>query len=148
MRRPVRVMIVVGLIVAATLAVVGARGKDPAGEPTLPAPTTPAATPARAGGLVRVEPAMVCMVNDRDMQVAQIPVDFEGRRYYGCCPMCKEKLASDASVRNAKDPVSGRTVDKSKAVIGTLPDGRVLYFESDQTFARYVAAPGGKALPQ
>ena len=36
---------------------------------------------------------LVCMVNDRYMGVEQIPVQVEGRTYYGCCEMCKTRLA-------------------------------------------------------
>ena len=137
MRRPAVVGVAAGILLAATLAVVGARGKDPAGAgPTSVEPAGQPA-PAPAPGLVRVERPRVCMVNDRDMQAEQIPVEVEGRTYYGCCPMCKDRLANDKTVRSAKDPVTGRTVDKAKAVIGRLPAGSVLYFESEATFARY-----------
>jgi YHS domain-containing protein len=51
--------------------------------------------------------------------------------------MCKGRLAQDASIREAVDPVSGKPVDKAKAVIGAKPDGKVLYFESEKTFSQY-----------
>jgi YHS domain-containing protein len=146
MRRPVTFVVAAALVLVGTLAVVAARGKDPAGAPPArPDPMAASSSAAtRTAPIVRVEPVKVCMVNDRDMQVDQIPVDVEGRTYYGCCPMCKDKLNSDKSVRTAKDPVSGRTVDKSKAVIGRLADGRVLYFESEKTFARFATAPAAR----
>ena len=55
--------------------------------------------------------------------------------------MCKGRLAQDAAIRQSIDPVSGKTVDKATAVIGAAPDGKVRYFESDRTFADYVARP-------
>ena len=83
------------------------------------------------------ETKKVCMINNQVFEKDQIPVQVEGRTYYGCCEMCKEKLAKDAAARQAVDPVSGKTVDKAKAVIAALPDGKVLYFESVETLAKY-----------
>ena len=83
--------------------------------------------------------SLVCMVNDMDMGKAQIPVTVEGRTYYGCCAMCKERLTKDAAVRSAIDPVSGKSVDKAKAVLGKRPDGSVLYFESEKNLREYAA---------
>lgn len=97
-----------------------------------------AGTVAAAGApLQRVEPQKVCMVNDTVFQKDQIPVQVDGRTYYGCCEMCKGRLGTDAAIRSAKDPVTGQTVDKAKAVIGATPDGKVLYFENEKTFGSY-----------
>lgn len=87
--------------------------------------------------LKRVEPQKVCMVNDTLFERDQIPIDVEGRTYYGCCEMCKGRLGTDAAVRSAKDPVTGQPVDKATAVIGAKPDGKVLYFQSEKTFSSY-----------
>lgn len=87
--------------------------------------------------LKRVETKKVCMINNQLFEKDQIPVQVEGRTYYGCCEMCKEKLAKDAAARQAVDPVTGKKVDKAKAVIAALPDGKVLYFESTETLAKY-----------
>lgn len=92
---------------------------------------------AEARSLEQVEPKMVCMVNDTLFPREQIPVEVDGKTYFGCCEMCKGRLASDASLRSAKDPVSGVPVDKALAVIGAAPDGRVQYFLSEETFSRY-----------
>jgi YHS domain-containing protein len=101
----------------------------------------PAATPAPAAlpaGVARVtDPSQVCMVNDQFMGRAQIPVLVEGRTYYGCCPMCKEKLEKQPGMRTARDPVSGEEVDKAKAVIVQDASGKVLYFASEDTLRRY-----------
>lgn len=87
--------------------------------------------------LKRVETKKVCMINNQIFEKDQIPVEVQGRTYYGCCEMCKERLANDASSRTAVDPVSGKTVDKATAVIGAKPDGSVLYFESAETLEKY-----------
>lgn len=96
-----------------------------------------AVTPAQAEPLQRVEPVRVCMVNNTVFPRDQIPVEVDGKTYFGCCEMCKGRLAKDASIRTATDPVSGATVDKATAVIGAGPDGKVQYFESEETFAKY-----------
>jgi YHS domain-containing protein len=94
---------------------------------------------AQAGdaGIRPVETKKVCMVNNQVFEKDQIPVVVEGKTYYGCCEMCKERLAKDAAIRSAVDPVTGKAVDKATAVIGALPDGKVLYFESQATFGQY-----------
>lgn len=87
--------------------------------------------------LKKVEAKLVCMVNNQFMNKDQIPVQVEGKTYYGCCEMCKERLAKDAASRTATDPVSGKKVDKAKAVIAAFPDGSVLYFESEETLKKF-----------
>jgi YHS domain-containing protein len=104
------------LVALASLVVVGSAGAEP---------------------LDRVPAARVCMVNNTRFDKDQIPVPVGGETYFGCCEMCKGRLSADASVRRAMDPVSGKPVDKAKAVIGAKPDGKVLYFESEKTFSEY-----------
>lgn len=100
----------------------------------LPGRSDEAQTPAK---ITRVETKKVCMVNNTLFQKDQIPVQVEGKTYYGCCEMCKERLAKDAGARAAVDPVTGKPVDKATAVIGALDDGSVLYFENEATFTQY-----------
>lgn len=94
---------------------------------------TPALTP--------IKPEYVCMVNNAAFDKPQIPVEVGGKTYYGCCPMCKERLAKDASARTATDPVSGKEVDKASAVIGKAADGSVYYFESEANFQSFKPSP-------
>ena len=95
-------------------------------------------TPAPpAPPLVKVEASKVCMINEHFMDKEQIPVEVDGKIYFGCCNMCKERLATDETKRFATDPVTGRKVDKAKAVIGAAGDGSVAYFESDATLEQY-----------
>jgi YHS domain-containing protein len=89
------------------------------------------------GKLTKVETKTVCMINEQAMGKDQIPVEIEGRTYYGCCEMCKKALSTDAAKRVAFDPVTGKQVDKATAVIAAQEDGRVFYFESDETLAKY-----------
>lgn len=103
-----------------------------------------AATPAPATGVQKVEPKYVCMVNDSLFPKEQIAVEVEGRTYYGCCEMCKERLAKDATSREAVDPVSGKAVDKAKATIGAQTDGKVLYFENEENLTKYNTMQAGE----
>ena len=81
--------------------------------------------------------SLICMVTDRYFGQPQIPTEFESRTYYGCCEMCAAKLRTQPGVRRGIDPVTGREVDKATAVAGRLADGRVIYFESSDTLARF-----------
>lgn len=90
-----------------------------------------------AEGLERVDAVKVCMVNNTVFPRDQIPVEVDGKTYFGCCEMCKGRLAKDEAIRMAVDPVSGNQVDKATAVIGAGPDGKVQYFESEETFAKF-----------
>ena len=91
------------------------------------------------GRLEKVESKTVCMINEQAMGKDQIPVVVDGKTYYGCCEMCKKALAEKAEKRVAVDPITGKEVDKAKAVIAAQKDGRVWYFESDETLAKYNA---------
>ncbi len=90
-----------------------------------------------AEALKVVENENVCMVTDMHFGKKQIPVTYQGQTYYGCCENCKETLSKDAKTRSAVDPVSGKSVDKAKAVIAMRSDNSVLYFESKKTFEQY-----------
>ena len=89
--------------------------------------------------VVAVASNQVCMVNDRSMAMDQIPVEVDGKTYYGCCNMCKKTLAEKPETRVAVDPVTGKQVDKATAVIGAQEDGRVFYFENEQSLAKHNA---------
>lgn len=80
--------------------------------------------------LSEVESKYVCMINDQIYNKEQIPVEVEGKTYYGCCKMCEAKLKSDPDSRESIDPVSNKKVDKAQSVIGAAPDGSVYYFEN------------------
>jgi len=80
--------------------------------------------------LKTVEAKKVCMINERLFEKDQIPIEVEGRTYYGCCEMCKTALAKDATKRVGIDPVTGKKVDKATAIIAANADGEVFYFET------------------
>lgn len=91
-------------------------------------------TSVHAEELRKVETSYVCMINNMAMGKTQIPVKVEEQTYFGCCEMCAATLKKDRKARFAVDPVSGKEVDKAKAVIGAKPNGEVYYFESEKTF--------------
>lgn len=100
--------------------------------------------PAPKTVLRQVEAKTVCMVNEHAMGKDQIPVEVDGKTYYGCCEMCKKALATDASKRVATDPISGKEVDKASAIIGAAEDGHVFYFASLENLAKWNAEAGAK----
>jgi YHS domain-containing protein len=101
-------------------------------------PSLAQASIALPAGMTRVsDPTQVCMVNNQFMGKPQIPIDVEGRTYYGCCAMCKDRLGNDPAARTAQDPVTGETVDKASAVIIQDSTGKVKYFASEDTLRRF-----------
>lgn len=99
---------------------------------------TPAPNQPDSSGLTLVaDTSQVCMVNNQFMGRAQIPVQVDGKTYYGCCAMCKGRLQSDEAARTAIDPVTNAEVDKASAVIGKTTTGSVLYFASREHFETY-----------
>ena len=76
------------------------------------------------------------MRSNRFLGKRQISAELEGHTYFGCCSGCNKHLSENAAARQAKDPVTGNLVDKASAIIGARPDGSVVYFESQETFAR------------
>jgi YHS domain-containing protein len=96
---------------------------------------------SKDSALVQVETKYVCMINNQKFDKEQIAVEVSGQTYYGCCEMCKDKLKNDAKSRTAVDPVSGKKVDKAKAVIGANAEGKVFYFENAENLKKYNATP-------
>ena len=87
--------------------------------------------------LTKVESKQVCMINEQYMEKDQIPVEVDGRMYYGCCAMCVEKLNQNEKSRYAIDPLSGKKVDKALAVIAADEDFNVYYFENDKNLKAF-----------
>jgi YHS domain-containing protein len=121
--------------------------------PLAAAPASVAATPATAaapvtvagprviqspvGTLTETPADLVCMVNNAYMGRPQMPVEVEGETYFACCDMCVGRLNRDPASRLATDPVSGRPVNKAKAVMARTDDGKMFYFENAENFLAY-----------
>lgn len=131
-----RVIIALGLGLSVAACTSDPKPAAPAGH-VMPTAVSQPADPA-ASGITRVDDvSQVCMVTNQYMGVAQIPVEVEGKTYFGCCEMCKARLANEPETRTAKDPVTGEAVDKATAVIARGPANKILYFASADTMARY-----------
>lgn len=92
--------------------------------------------PGELAGRV-ADTSTVCMVTDMVMGKPQLPVVVSGKTYYGCCAGCVGRLNANRKARVASDPVTGREVDKSEAVILEGERGEALYFESEGTARRF-----------
>ncbi|NIP38298.1 MAG: hypothetical protein GWO07_12990 [Candidatus Dadabacteria bacterium] len=88
-------------------------------------------------GLTQVESKYVCMITNKLFADEQIEVDIDGKKYYGCCEMCKGRLEQNIANRKAFDPVSGKEVDKATAVIGAAANNSVYYFESEENLKSF-----------
>ena len=97
-----------------------------------------ACSPAKPLSLQTVDPSLVCMGTDQVPGKAMIPIEVDGKTYYGCCPKCNERLSTDKSARMATDPVSGEAVDKADAFIIEGPGGMALYFKSAETAKKHL----------
>ncbi|MBO9620295.1 MAG: hypothetical protein J7539_14810 [Niabella sp.] len=101
------------------------------------APATPVSGNYKKGD--PVPPDLVCMVNNAFMGKEQLAVPFNGKTYYGCCEMCKNRIPKDPSVRKATDPQSGKIIDKATAyIVMTGEEGAVTYFENEQSYKNFI----------
>jgi YHS domain-containing protein len=83
----------------------------------------------------------VCMMQDMVLGKPGIPIQFEGRTYYGCCEMCKEKIKNEPQkYTKAIDPVSGASVDKASSFIYGV-NGSAFYFGSSANRKTFAANP-------
>ncbi len=84
-----------------------------------------------------VPASRVCMTQDDVYPRDLIPVEVNGETYYGCCPGCAAAIqANPDRFIWAVDPVSGRKVKKSEAVIYSYR-GKAYYFESRETLETF-----------
>jgi YHS domain-containing protein len=89
----------------------------------------------------KVKSSFVCFVNNRYMGKEQIPVEVNGKTYYGCCQGCVGNLQNNRKVRYAIDPYTNKEVDKALAYIVVKPgSSEVWYFESEKNYSSYSSA--------
>ena len=95
---------------------------------------------------VKLKTSYVCMMNNKYFGTEQIPVEVEGKTYYGCCQGCVVALKSNRALRYAQDPYSGEEVNKTDAYIVLNSDGsqNVLYFKSEENYLNFVKNEGKK----
>lgn len=95
-----------------------------------------------AAGANVADNKMVCMMQDMVLTKPGIAITHAGKTYYGCCEMCKQKIASEpAKYTKGTDPVSGKKVDKASALIYGL-DGTAFYFETSANRDTFAKDPG------
>lgn len=87
-----------------------------------------------------VKSSLVCYVNNKYMGKEQIPVDFDGKVYFGCCEGCVLNLNNNRDVRYAKDPLTGEMVDKALAIISlkSANTDDVYYFASMKNYRDFM----------
>ena len=66
-----------------------------------------------------------------------IPVNYDGKIYYGCCQGCAKSIRENPEkFCYSKDPISRKRVDKAKAKILNFR-GRALYFENEDNARQF-----------
>jgi YHS domain-containing protein len=83
----------------------------------------------------------VCMADDiYQGDYPTIAAPLLSKTYYACDQKGIRELTSDQTRRMGIDPISKKEVDKALAIIAIDPkrDGKVLYFQSRETHAKYV----------
>jgi len=86
----------------------------------------------------KVQSSYVCFINNRYMGNEQIPVEVNGKTYYGCCQGCVGNLKNNRKVRYATDPYSNNEVDKATAyIVVKSGSSEVWYFESEKNYNSY-----------
>ena len=87
----------------------------------------------------RVKAGEVNMVTNHYTKDPQTKVIMGGKIYYTSGESYTWTMQQNPSIRFAKDPVTNKTIDKADAVIYIDASGRALYFESVDTYEKFVA---------
>lgn len=96
--------------------------------------------------LKKVKASEVNMVTNRFTGEQQDAVNINGKTYFADGVEYAFNLKVNSSVLIAKDPVTNKAVDKADAVTYSDASGRVLYFESDISFERFVGPANSETL--
>ena len=89
--------------------------------------------------LRRVEAGTVNMVTNRVVGAQQKGMNIDGKTYYVPGESYDWTLSNNLSLRYAKDPATGESVDKSEAVIFADASGRAYYFESEDSYRNFIS---------
>jgi YHS domain-containing protein len=98
-----------------------------------------ASTGPASSWFVRAEPNEVNMVTNQHERKAQDEINLNGAVYYGTGDGCARNIRNNPSTRFARDPVTNASIDKSAAVIFADASGRAYYFESEDSFKRFLS---------
>lgn len=83
----------------------------------------------------------ICMVDDiYQGDYPTLPLTLNTGTYYGCDAKAINDLTTKLALRTDLDPITNRKIDKASAIIAIHPkrDGKVLYFESMESFNQYL----------
>ncbi|MBI5560149.1 MAG: hypothetical protein HY883_02610 [Deltaproteobacteria bacterium] len=89
--------------------------------------------------LTKVSPAEVNMATNRYERKAQDEVRLDGKVYHATGAAAELNMKLNPSTRFAKDPMTGKAVDKSEASTYADASGRVFYFGTDAAFKNFLA---------
>ncbi len=96
--------------------------------------------------LKKVKPGEVNMVANRFTGEQQDAIHINGKTYFASGDGYALNLLQDSTVRYSKDPVTNKTVDKADAATYSDASGRILYFESDFSYDRFVGMANSETL--
>ncbi|MCC6543493.1 MAG: hypothetical protein IT392_03200 [Nitrospirae bacterium] len=96
--------------------------------------------------LNRVDSSEVNMVTNRFTGEQQDAVIINGKKYFASGKEYRFNLQENSSLLYSKDPLTSRVVDKADAVAYSDASGRILYFESNASFERFVELANSDAL--
>ena len=96
--------------------------------------------------LKKVKASEVNMVTNRFTGEQQDAVHINGKRYFANGKEYAFNLQNNSSVRFSIDPLTNRTIDKADAVTYSDASGRILYFESDMSFDRFLGLASSDTL--
>jgi len=96
--------------------------------------------------LKKVTSSEVNMVTNRITSEQQDAVEINGKKYFANGKEYAFNLQENASVRFSVDPLTNVIIDKADAVTYSDASGRVLYFESDKSFERFLAMASSETL--
>ncbi len=85
-----------------------------------------------------IDKSKVCMQLDEAYPTKQRSVKIGKHNYNYCCDRCKSKLLENPELRIAKDPFSGKEINKALAYTAQDSLGNVVYFENEKNFKTYV----------
>ena len=96
--------------------------------------------------LNKVKATEVNMVTNRFEAGPQVAIRINGKTYFANGEGYALNIQENPSVRFAKDPITNKIIDKADAVSYADASGRILYFESDMTFDRFVGLASSETL--
>lgn len=96
--------------------------------------------------LRKVDASKVNMVTNRFTSEHQDTIVINGNKYFTNGKEYVFNLQENSSLLYSVDPLTNRVVDKAIAVTYSDASGRILYFESDMSFERFLGLANSETL--